>query len=85
MTTENARLDQHEVRRQVAPAATGGILGGPADVAQLVERHLAKVKVAGSIPVIRSTKALAFCWGLRHFSMLGAVRLRLAGPVGLEE
>jgi hypothetical protein len=25
-----------------------------ADVAQLVERHLAKVKVAGSIPVIRS-------------------------------
>jgi len=31
----------------------------PADVAQLVERHLAKVKVAGSIPVIRSTRALA--------------------------
>ena len=25
-----------------------------ADVAQLVERHLAKVKVAGSIPVVRS-------------------------------
>lgn len=26
-----------------------------ADVAQLVERHLAKVKVAGSRPVVRST------------------------------
>ena len=31
-----------------------GILAGPADVAQLVERHLAKVKVAGSRPVVRS-------------------------------
>ena len=27
---------------------------GPADVAQLVERNLAKVEVAGSIPVVRS-------------------------------
>ena len=32
----------------------GGIVRVPADVAQLVERHLAKVKVAGSRPVIRS-------------------------------
>jgi hypothetical protein len=31
-----------------------GILAGLADVAQLVERHLAKVKVAGSRPVVRS-------------------------------
>ena len=31
-----------------------GILSHPADVAQLVERHLAKVKVAGSRPVVRS-------------------------------
>jgi hypothetical protein len=30
------------------------MLKGPADVAQLVERNLAKVKVAGSRPVVRS-------------------------------
>ena len=30
--------------------------GAFADVAHLVERHLAKVEVAGSSPVIRSTK-----------------------------
>ena len=30
-----------------------------ADVAQLVEHHLAKVRVAGSNPVVRSTKPLA--------------------------
>ena len=29
-----------------------------ADVAQLVEHHLAKVRVAGSNPVVRSTKVL---------------------------
>ena len=29
-------------------------LAGPADVAQLVEHHLAKVRVAGSNPVVRS-------------------------------
>src|SRR5918996_6640545 len=32
----------------------GAILGGLADVAQLVEHHLAKVRVAGSNPVVRS-------------------------------
>ena len=30
-----------------------------ADVAQLVERNLAKVEVAGSTPVVRSTRAVA--------------------------
>ena len=35
-------------------AALPWYIGGPADVAQLVERHLAKVKVAGSRPVVRS-------------------------------
>ena len=38
----------------------------PADVAQLVERHLAKVKVAGSRPVVRSTGRRwrrPFVWG----------------------
>ena len=32
----------------------GAILGAHADVAQLVEHHLAKVRVAGSNPVVRS-------------------------------
>ena len=31
-----------------------GTIRDPADVAQLVERNLAKVEVAGSIPVVRS-------------------------------
>ena len=31
-------------------------LGNPADVAQLVERNLAKVEVAGSNPVVRSNR-----------------------------
>ena len=35
-----------------APPATSRL--GHADVAQLVEHHLAKVRVAGSSPVIRS-------------------------------
>ena len=37
--------------------ATAGLLesSGTADVAQLVEHHLAKVRVAGSNPVVRST------------------------------
>ena len=38
-------------------AAMPWYIGGPADVAQLVERHLAKVKVAGSRPVVRSGAA----------------------------
>jgi hypothetical protein len=33
-------------------------LSGLADVAQLVERNLAKVEVAGSIPVVRSRNPL---------------------------
>ena len=47
------------------PEALGHLLGGThrpgydarcnADVAQLVEHHLAKVRVAGSNPVVRST------------------------------
>ena len=32
-----------------------------ADVAQLVEHHLAKVRVAGSSPVVRSRSAAIFC------------------------
>ena len=34
--------------------APGPVVAGCADVAQLVEHHLAKVRVAGSNPVVRS-------------------------------
>ena len=43
-----------------------GTLTAFADVAQLVERNLAKVEVAGSIPVVRSQRAVRrppFCLG----------------------
>ena len=46
--TENPRVD--------GSIPSGGTKN--ADVAHLVERHLAKVEVAGSSPVIRSNKAL---------------------------
>ena len=36
------------------PANTWATMGDHADVAQLVERDLAKVEVAGSSPVVRS-------------------------------
>ena len=45
------------VSRPTIPLGIGLLVSGSdfnADVAQLVERHLAKVKVAGSIPVVRS-------------------------------
>ena len=45
-------------RRRGHPATPGIIIGArrkrQADVAQLVEHHLAKVRVAGSNPVVRS-------------------------------
>ena len=40
-------------------AARGGIVAAHADVAQLVERNLAKVEVAGSNPVVRSNQNTA--------------------------
>ena len=40
----------------LALAAQQGSKGKYADVAQLVEHHLAKVRVAGSNPVVRSEK-----------------------------
>ena len=56
--TENPRV--------VGSIPTGGTIS--ADLAHLVERHLAKVEVAGSSPVIRSkTKGhslwVSFCFG----------------------
>ena len=41
-------------------SAQSALPGGPADVAQLVEHHLAKVRVAGSNPVVRSSSATLF-------------------------
>lgn len=40
--------------RPDGPSGRETNIGAPADVAQLAARHLAKVKVAGSNPVIRS-------------------------------
>jgi hypothetical protein len=37
---------------------------GKAEIAQLVERNLAKVKVAGSRPVFRSKILLTDLWGV---------------------
>jgi diacylglycerol O-acyltransferase len=58
---ELAESIQAEVAVLLATVATGGGQGigtanvtGTADVAQLVEHHLAKVRVAGSNPVVRS-------------------------------
>ena len=39
-----------------APNEPKGLVGKRADVAQLVEHHLAKVRVAGSNPVVRSER-----------------------------
>ena len=49
--TENPRV--------VGSIPTGGTIS--ADLAHLVERHLAKVEVAGSSPVIRSKKSTPRC------------------------
>jgi hypothetical protein len=46
-----------------------------ADVAQLVEHHLAKVRVAGSNPVVRSKK-MCLALGLKtHFGESSKVRV----------
>ena len=42
-------------------------LGKHADVAQLVEHHLAKVRVAGSNPVVRSER-VSYLWRGRFFT-----------------
>ena len=63
--TENPRV--------VGSIPTGGTIS--ADLAHLVERHLAKVEVAGSSPVIRSRKRKATSdWML--FFINGAIAKR---------
>ena len=53
------RRDSHEE----VPGRQPGRLDRRADVAQLVEHHLAKVRVAGSSPVVRSeAHSLAVEW-----------------------
>ena len=76
--------------RRVRPAAApAGALGrqsrsaksGPAaDVAQLVEHHLAKVRVAGSNPVVRSKKVLGR--GSGSFRRRGPISRSLSGSHG---
>ena len=44
-----------------APNEPKGLVGKRADVAQLVEHHLAKVRVAGSNPVVRSERVSYLC------------------------
>jgi hypothetical protein len=58
-------LSGRKVRYCSALAPSGNVTERSADVAQLVERNLAKVEVAGSNPVVRSEKvrqATAFKW-----------------------
>jgi hypothetical protein len=43
------------------PVGAWATMGDHADVAQLVERDLAKVEVAGSSPVVRSRKFTVSC------------------------
>ena len=45
------------------PERSGRVSPPPADVAQLVEHHLAKVRVAGSNPVVRSEAPYALAAG----------------------
>ena len=43
------------------PETIARLVGFQADVAQLVEHHLAKVRVAGSNPVVRSRRSVCPC------------------------
>ena len=59
-----------------------GIVFLHADVAQLVEHHLAKVRVAGSNPVVRSTRKPPEQGVFVVFGVVTAVSLPVsAGPV----
>src|SRR5262245_37885154 len=54
-------------------------VGGHADVAQLVEHHLAKVRVAGSNPVVRSEAPDAVLRGRRSTRLPGTLLLPADG------
>ena len=53
-TSRRAPRSRHGASSSLIPPCR--ILADPAGVAQLVEHHLAKVRVAGSSPVARSSK-----------------------------
>ena len=66
----NASVAQLVEQRTENPRVVGSIpTGGTiyADLAHLVERDLAKVEVAGSSPVIRSTKKVTFVYDKSDF------------------
>ena len=65
---QSRRRPRRAVRAATEPHPSRQVKILPADLAHLVERHLAKVEVAGSSPVIRSkTKGhslwVSFCFG----------------------
>ena len=76
--TENPRV--------VGSIPTGGTIY--ADLAHLVERHLAKVEVAGSSPVIRSktspevTRGLFFAMGLEQVRDLFELLIKICCRIG---
>ena len=82
---QSASVAQLVEQRTENPRVVGSIpTGGTtyADLAHLVERHLAKVEVAGSSPVIRSKKSVhasvrIFTFSLLtlHFSLIRRVRI----------
>ena len=54
-------MTERAVRARVEPHPSRHFSNNYADLAHLVERHLAKVEVAGSSPVIRSKKYCRKC------------------------
>ena len=72
--TENPRV--------VGSIPTGGTIS--ADLAHLVERHLAKVEVAGSSPVIRSKRETVPLWYGFSFGTQFAELLRTKARVSPE-
>ena len=59
-----AQLGEHLPYKQRVTGSSPVLSTIPADLAHLVERHLAKVEVAGSSPVIRSkTKTVPLWYG----------------------
>jgi hypothetical protein len=56
-TRYRGQLDSRPPNQLMSASTHSGdilVVGVPADIAQLVERNLAKVEVAGSSPVVRS-------------------------------
>ena len=56
-TRYGGQLDSRPPNQLMSASTHSGdilVVGVPADIAQLVERNLAKVEVAGSSPVVRS-------------------------------